>query len=81
MKDFACVKIDGQWGCNRLRAELRELQAALKPFADYAAQIDENWATKNTPDGCPVGLAFDADSSKAVVHLSDLRRAREVLSD
>lgn len=53
--------------------EIERLRAALKPFADYGAQIDANQATRLYGD--MVGVTLDPNYHTASVKLGDLRRA------
>lgn len=69
---------DNKW-MRALYAENECLRAALKPFADYAERIDGHYTSKGYPGSCAVGLKPDIDGTKEIVHLSDLRRARDVL--
>lgn len=59
--------------------EIERLRAALKPFADYAVRIDGHYSSQGYPDGCPVVLMPEIDGTKEIVHLGDLRRARDAL--
>lgn len=56
--------------------EIERLRALLKPFADYAQMIDENPASAELGDACPVLADPSQVHIAARPTLADLRRAR-----
>lgn len=66
----------------RIDAEAREAEArkVIEPFARYAERIDGNPTSQGYPDTVSVTLNPEAFSEKQILHLSDLRAARQFLS-
>lgn len=60
----------------RAADEIERLRALLKPFADYAQMIDENPASAELGDACPVLADPSQVHIAARPTLADLRRAR-----
>lgn len=71
--DRACVGI--------LLARIKELEAALRPFADYVGGTEAHSMSRGIPDHQQIGLLLDPGESPPYKRptFKDLRRVAEVL--